>query len=287
MEYLKKITGISCVLYIGVIMLSCSTIVDNDSEYESLIKKVEKLKVEKDFLTKKIGGIERKKDSVIDTKQLIDSNKVRLLLPRIIGNDGININEYTGLNWVGLSYGLNRSHVGISNATVQIVPIKSFTDSNNYYFPDGVKVTCPDCMDSTFLLISGIEKLKTNRIIDTKNTSNFLLPGHSFNLGNFKIKAYGDSILNNSNWGYKNYKLVMTGRKKGEFIQQVFLEVDWFDDNMVEFIWVGDIDGDQIPDLFMDISHKYSFSRFVLYLSSVSNENELLKKVDELYEYGC
>jgi hypothetical protein len=46
---------------------------------------------------------------------------------------------------------------------------------------------------------------------------------------------------------------------------------------MIRFIWAGDIDRDGFPDLFLDISPKYSFSNPALFLSSKAGDNELQK----------
>ena len=110
------------------------------------------------------------------------------------------------------------------------------------------------------------------------------MPGESMQLGNCIIKAFGAI----DQYGrITDYQLTITGEKNGENIEQIFLEQAGFDDAMIHFIWAGDIDQDGFPDLYMDISHKYSFSNPALFLSSKAGENELLKLVAEDQLFGC
>ena len=85
----------------------------------------------------------------------------------------------------------------------------------------------------------------------------------------------------------RDYKLLITGTKNGTSIGQTFLELEYFDDAMIQFIWAGDIDKDGFPDLYMNISYKYSFSNPALFLSSKAGDNEMLKLVAEIMLFGC
>ena len=103
-------------------------------------------------------------------------------------------------------------------------------------------------------------------------------------LGDTTIKALGTM----DEYGrLRDYKLLITGIKNSTSVEQIFLEQEYFDDAMIQFIWAGDIDKDGFPDLYLDISYKYSFSNPALFLSSKAGDNELLKLVAEIKLFGC
>ena len=148
------------------------------------------------------------------------------------------------------------------------------------------QVYCEGYDNNPMLLIAGIELSEDVQIDSYKKLKNRLLPGESLQLGQYKIRALGSMEEQNIN-SIEGYQLVISGEKNGATIEQVFFETKFFDDAMVELIWAGDLDQDGIPDLYMDTSHKYSFSNPALFLSSKARDNELLKLVAEISFYGC
>ena len=149
-----------------------------------------------------------------------------------------------------------------------------------------INVNC-DCDEDhetgPMLLIAGIKFPKGHRIPSFINKQKVLKPGESMLLGDYLIAASG----NTENGQISKYKLSIAGKKNGKTIKQTFIEQDGFDGNMITFYWAGDIDGDEIPDFYMDTSHKYSFTEMSLFLSSQASKNELIKLVAQKTKYAC
>ena len=149
-----------------------------------------------------------------------------------------------------------------------------------------INVNC-DCDEDyetgPMLLIAGIKFPKGHRIPSFINNQKVLKPGESMLLGDYLIAASG----NTENGQISKYKLSIAGKKNGKTIKQTFIEQDGFDGNMITFYWAGDIDGDEVPDFYMDTSHKYSFTEMSLFLSSQASKNELIKLVAQKTKYAC
>jgi hypothetical protein len=185
--------------------------------------------------------------------------------------------------WVGLFSNVNDNSVTCYKTKLKMKPVHSpMVDEEGEM--SGIKIYCEGYANDPMLLIAGIEIPENIKIDSYKGLKNRLLPGESMQLGDNTIKALGTMDEYDR---VSDYKLLITGFKNGTGIKQVFLEQDHFDDSMIQFIWAGDIDKDGFPDLFLDISHKYSFSNPALFLSSKAGDNELLKLVAEIILSGC
>ena len=185
--------------------------------------------------------------------------------------------------WVGLFSNDNDNSVTCYKTKLKMKPEHSpMVDEEGEM--SGIKIYCEGYANDPMLLIAGVEIPENTKIESYKGLKNRLLPGESMQLGDNTIKALGtideyDRV--------RDYKLLITGFKNGKGIEQIFLEQDHFDDSMIRFIWAGDIDKDGFPDLFLDISPKYSFSNPALFLSSKAGDNELLKLVANIILSGC
>ena len=185
--------------------------------------------------------------------------------------------------WVGLFSNVNDNSVTCYKTKLKMKPVHSpMVDEEGEM--SGIKIYCEGYANDPMLLIAGIEIPENIKIDSYKGLKNRLLPGESMQLGDNTIKALGTMDEYDR---VSDYKLLITGFKNGTGIKQVFLEQNHFDDSMIQFIWAGDIDKDGFPDLFLDISHKYSFSNPALFLSSKAGDNELLKLVAEIILSGC
>lgn len=211
----------------------------------------------------------------------------KLLWPSSFHSDEMPDN-FLNLKWMGLFHDFDgRSY--LANADVQ---------SKEIYDPvvdeegekSGYEVTVKSVDDCVFI-VSGIDFLFEREVPSTNLGQTEFLPGEEFSLDfnadNYSIFATGDENNNGGYTYYTNYKLHLTRSFNGEFIDQIILEVDGFDDNMVTVMFAGDIDGDGILDLYVDTSHKYSFTQPTLFLSSLAGQNEIVKKVVEMRSAGC
>ena len=216
------------------------------------------------------------------TSDIIISDSIYILLPTSysLGEVDSNIESKT---WVGLFRNDNDSSVSCHKTKLTIKPKHDpMVDEDGEM--SGIQISCEGYDNDPMLLIAGIEIPEDVQVDSYKVLKSRLLPGESMQLGENTIKALGAM---DENGFISNYKLVIIGKKNGTNIEQIFLEQDYFDDAMIYFIWAGDIDKDGFPDLYMDISYKYSFSNPALFLSSEAGGNELLKLVAEIRLFGC
>jgi hypothetical protein len=67
----------------------------------------------------------------------------------------------------------------------------------------------------------------------------------------------------------------------------MLIAVPRFDDSMIQLLWAGDLDHDGKLDLLLDGSQKYNSFTPKLFLSSPSEESEIIKYVGEHASSGC
>lgn len=143
---------------------------------------------------------------------------------------------------------------------------------------------------SAILLISGIEL--ENHVMNALTPGvREILPGDTVQFGmgikSYSLFATGDVIPDSEypelHW-YENYRLFLA-EKNGLTQQLVFHET--FDDAMVQVLFVGDIDGDELPDLIIDTARHYNVSCPTLFLSSKASDDALLRIVGWHESTGC
>ena len=210
------------------------------------------------------------------------SDSISIILPTSFASQDLD-STIESKTWVGLFTNDNDNSVTCYKTKLKMKPIHSplFDEEGEM---SGKKIYCEGYDNDPMLLVAGIEIPENMQIDSYKGLKNTLLPGESMQLGDNTIKASGTMDEYSR---VRDYKLLITGTKNGTSIEQIFLEQDYFDDAMIQFIWAGDIDKDGFPDLYMNISYKYSFSNPALFLSSKAGDNELLKLVAEIKLFGC
>ena len=195
------------------------------------------------------------------------------------GELGANIENMT---WFGLFRNDLDSSIHCYNTKLNTKPIHDpMSDDDGE--TSGVQISYEGHDTNPILLISGLKMTDDVKIESYSMLKNKLMPGESMQLGSCMIKASG----NNENGYVTDYQLTITGEKNGVKIEQTFLEQAGFDDSMIYFKWAGDLDQDGFPDLYLDISPKYSFSNPALYLSSKADADKLIKLVAETQVFGC
>ena len=215
------------------------------------------------------------------TEQII-SDVISILLPTSYSDGDLDPNMFF-MSWVGLWRDDLDNSMKCYTTKLYTKPIHNPMDDEDGEM-SGTQIYCEGHDKDPMLLISGINIPEDVQIDSYPTFKNRLMPGESMQLGNYTIKALGVIDLQGR---ITNYQLTIAGEKNGENIEQIFLESAHFDDAMFDFIWAGDIDQDGVPDLYMDISHKYSSSTPALFLSSKADDNGLLKMVAEFTMFGC
>ena len=191
-------------------------------------------------------------------------------------------------NWTGLFKG--KSGYYLAPTTIQtekvVDPVVDEDESEKTGWQVRTSVT-----DSAILLMETRPSLRERNVYAMKLASDVLYPGDSL------------PFL----WGGKTYELFATGVRKQEMNEtivenynlylstvindkrktQLLVAEPHFEDNMIRVLFVGDIDGDKLPDLIIDTSPHYNMQRPTLYLSGAATEHELIKPVGTHRFVGC
>lgn len=155
--------------------------------------------------------------------------------------------------------------------------------------------------DKSVLLISGSGFLSDHKIEQATLASDAIAPGDTFSFnfhGNdYKlyvargIKIIQDEWQHYDVWNYIHYataiKLYLSATKNGQPVTDLLLEKSNFDNEKINIIFSGDIDGDGFPDLIIDTSGRGNTINETLYLSKPASGNKLLKVVGEKMSVGC
>ncbi len=84
-----------------------------------------------------------------------------------------------------------------------------------------------------------------------------------------------------------NYKLYLTATIKGQQKTSLLVAQPNFDDQMINLIFAGDIDGDGILDLIIDTSRHYNATSPTIYLSRPADNGEVVKPIGGHTSVGC
>lgn len=143
-------------------------------------------------------------------------------------------------------------------------------------------------VDREFLfLVRGSPLFKKGPVnTDYKIANNTLLPGDQLDYGYYFKKGYSIFALGNvvKRGEVENYSINVVGKKKEEAVNQKILELDILSlipDLVPKFSWVGDLDRDDIRDVFMK-AHLKTGKVLMLFLSSEAQDGEIVHKVAEI-----
>jgi len=217
-------------------------------------------------------------EDIVDT-----ASKVKIIYNSDVLNNGVdNVSpEYNKLSWKGIFY---------NNGNYYIKPTKTKV-SKQHASPneDPSEVTgwilkC-EVKDSCFRLISGVDNLLVGPIKQVK-ADDFYYAGQKqeFNYEGVVYTLYTTGTKRNGN--IYNFKLFLMANVKGHTFNQLLYSLvsdvalhnggDNVDTIFISFI--GDIDGDKIPDFIID-DGGYAFGSSRLYLSKPAGNKAILKLV--------
>jgi hypothetical protein len=152
----------------------------------------------------------------------------------------------------------------------------------------------PNIKDTCVLLISCVDSLKNGRVLSVKPPQESLMPGESerflYNGVEYKLYATGQKKAeHNSSNSYiiSNYKLYLKATINDREYNELLVSVSNFDDTITSILFIGDIDGDMIPDLIIDTASDYNAETPTLYLFKPANNGHLLKVMGMHTSVGC
>jgi hypothetical protein len=148
--------------------------------------------------------------------------------------------------------------------------------------------------DTCLMLIEPLPFLRDRALQSVRLPQYYLHPDDtiSFNyLGlDYKLFATGGKmkVQDDPEWyDAWNYKLYLTTTVKGKQHKSLLVAVPNFDDQMINLIFAGDIDGDGIVDLIIDTSRHYNMLSPTLYLSRPADKGEVVKPIGMHTSVGC
>ena len=145
--------------------------------------------------------------------------------------------------------------------------------------------------DYPVLLINDLDFIHERDVKEFKLENNIILPGEERTLyyegAEYTFSATGNEEGNEDYTYITHYELHMSYSKDGEEKKQTLVHIDYFDDSIVQILFIGDIDGDGILDLIVNNSYHYNVYLPTLYLSRPAKEGEVVNKVAEHQSVGC
>ncbi len=146
--------------------------------------------------------------------------------------------------------------------------------------------------DSCLLLISGVENLSKHPITKLSLGKEVLLPGDeqvfAYNGIKYTLYATGDKKTTQSDGFVQltNYRMFLKSEANGQVTNQILTANGNTEyGHLIKF--VGDIDGDELPDLIIDTSGKENVGKTTLYLSKPASKGTLLKAIGMHIIVGC
>lgn len=229
---------------------------------------------------------------VLDTLRVPDLREIfpwKLLSPTAYHNDEVQPSEsessWTGLFKSSSGYYLDATAIKIASVYDPIVDDDSTTHT-------GWSVSTQH-RDTCILLMSGPGKLGAEDLTALLENADLPLPdGDTIQMeqGGITYLLYADGIkrkdtLNRGSFRYYNYKLYLEAREENKTTRQVIV-ADGDYEYFGHIIFMGDLDGDDVPDMILDHSG-YNTYIPVLYLSRWSHPGQLLGIAGYRLSVGC
>ncbi len=148
--------------------------------------------------------------------------------------------------------------------------------------------------DTCILLIEQKSNLNNREVSAIKGIEEYVFPGDSIEIDyygvSYVLSAEGEKESEDENSGWYdvwNYKLNFSTILSDEVATTNLVSIPRFDDSMCRVLFAGDLDGDKIPDLILDISNHYNVMKPTLYLSSFSESKTKPVPVGSHTSVGC
>lgn len=204
---------------------------------------------------------------------------------------GNEVRAISGEIWFGLYPENDGYEIKRSTITVELV-YDGCVDKKDE--KTGKKVTVDQPKEPLFLF-KGLPNISEGKIRTVFSGKKFMFPGEHWTQKfideeSFGIQAFGSAVedLRRSEFysTIHNYKLKMSKRPWRR--TQTIASFDIIDlGGQPEFHWIGDLDGDGEPDIFMNLTDTYAGDYWTLFLSSFALKGEYVHKVAVFIQGSC
>lgn len=216
--------------------------------------------------------------------------KVSILQTETFHNDEVdqNLEKKT---WFGIfkeneNYTLKETKITIINDYDPVID-EDESEKTGWNVSASIKDTCLVLIEKQpYLTNRKISSIKIKEEILPNQKSKFYFKDIEYTLfatGDIK-KGQGDS----ENGEISNYKLYLETKINGEQKTTLLVARKNFDDQMINILFAGDIDGDDKLDLIIDTASHYNVSSPTLYLSKpAAAEGKIIKPIGIFTYVGC
>ena len=195
--------------------------------------------------------------------------------------------KITTENWYGIFK--ENENYAVEKTTINISRIED-PSTDNVGSKTGKKIVALNTKEC-YLLINNIPYLSERSFTPILTTSKIIHPEKPFSYNangiNYTLSATADSYkpLDKEELyiNPKNYKLYIESIVNGSNVKQLLVFENFFEEQMIKILFIGDIDGDTIPDLLIDSANHYNASVPTLYLSKEAKEGEDILKIVSLH----
>lgn len=155
----------------------------------------------------------------------------------------------------------------------------------------------PEIKDTTIMLVSKVALQKGVVVpvpIPAHVKDDRMVPGDTmvFRYGGdhtYRLSVTGKKQRANEldTWSVSDYRMSVTAMKGGRAVTQLLINSPHNDDSIPSIIFIGDLDGDQVPDLILNATNNYNAYVPTLYLSKGAGEGQLYRIVAQHVSVGC
>ncbi|UKN01882.1 hypothetical protein K6119_19345 [Paracrocinitomix mangrovi] len=143
------------------------------------------------------------------------------------------------------------------------------------------------------ILMSNVGELEEGEVIEINLMDDVVAPAEQEDIVHmgqeFFLRGYGKSKKVSEEFMIlQDYYLIYGAvTSEGKKTRQLITHFEFFDDAMLQILFVGDIDQDGIPDLMIDNRNKYNSFVPTLFLSGSAKSPYLLNQVATVSSVGC
>lgn len=201
-----------------------------------------------------------------------------------IGMVGYFLGDGPWASWNGQWMALSYRNGGFE---LEKVTVTSTRDEKAICADFGFSIKTAPEVDSV-LLLRGFKFIKPGPVTTGFHDRKFLHPGESLTgsldgKDHWSLTAFGTVRPPLYDLQYTDYEVVMTaGNRQGTVFSLEHLDGD----GLPEILWVGDVDGDRIADVFANVRTHYAGSHFALFLSSLARTG-IVAEAGSIHIPGC